>query len=471
MKARLWQRPRIGCWNSSMRGQSRRYQGMDLEEAKLLVLHKAGDCKPPLPEDEALRCLDSAYGRYSSTPQRPLTELGNAERLVDRFGEEIRYVPAYHHWLLWNGTHWQMSEKGEIERLAHAVVRGIKVEADAETDDARKESLIKHGRNSERKTAISNMLSLTATLEGIALAPHQLDADPYAFGVENGVVNLRMGQLRPPNPADYLTKYGHVVFQPEAQCPRWEHFVLEVMGEDKELVSFLQRAVGTTLVAGNPDQVLLILHGQGANGKSTLLRIIQTLMGSYARAAENALFTVNRFQNQGGPREDIVRLKDARMVLTTELGEGEILNEDLVKRMTGDDTLTGRVPYGKASIEFRPQFTPWMATNHKPIIRGDDHAIWRRVKLIPFEQTFAGKKQDKGLSHALLQELPGILNWAIQGCLDWQKEGLNSPQVVEEATREYRSEMDLLGEWLEERCVQGAEHKAKTADLYQDYLD
>jgi putative DNA primase/helicase len=243
------------------------------------------------------------------------------------------------------------------------------------------------------------------------------------------------------------------------------------MGGNRDLVEFLQRCVGYSLFGGNPEQVLFVLHGHGANGKSTFVRLLQDLFGGYARAVESSLLMVRRSENaNGGPREDIVRLKDARLVLATEIGEGQWLDEERVKRLTGGDTLAGRVPYGRSTIEFQPKFALWLSTNHKPVIHGGDHAIWRRIVLIPFTQTFSDGQKDEMLLTKLRAELPGVLNWAIKGCLAWQeRNGLDMPKIVLDATREYRTEMDLIGEWISDACMTGTDRMDTVADLYQSY--
>lgn len=448
---------------------SLRSKGTPREEAEVSVLYKALNCHPPLPEDEALRCLDSAY-QYEPGTVRPCTELGNAERLIDQYGELIRYVPEYGSWMVWDGRRWEFSILGEINQLAKGVVRGVNQEALDCEDDDRRDALLKHARASERCSALSNMMTLASTCKDIAMSADALDFNDHLLGVKNGVVDLRTGSFRQSDPACYITKTSRASFDKYAKCPLWNRFVLDIMGGDKELAQFLQRCIGYTLMGGNPEQIILILYGSGANGKSTLLRIVQLLLGTYARTVESSLFLVSRYNSSGGPREDIVRLKGARIILTTEIGEGEILDENLVKRMTGDDTLAGRVPYGKSTIEFQPKFVPWMAANNKPIIRGDDHAIWRRIILIPFTQTFSDEKQDKRLLEKLTSELPGILNWAIEGCLAWQQGGLQPPDVVTRATQEYRTEMDLLAEWLESNCDNGPGWST-SASLYSDYKD
>lgn len=447
---------------------SLRTRGISKAEARALILIKAADCAPPMDETEALRCLDSAYTRYPPGRQRALTDSGNAERLEDHYEDNLRFVPAYSQWLIWNGTHWKWDTLEEVYGYAKAVVRSIPTELPEGAEENVRAAHVKHARRSEQAPALRNMILLASKSRKLAIKADELDADDWLFGVANGVVDLKSGSYRPATRHDYVTKHSQVPFEVEARCPRWESFVFEITGNDAELATFLHRCIGYILIGGNPAQVIFILWGMGANGKSTLINVVKALLGSYARAVESALFA-HTFHTSGSPREDIARLKDARFVHTTELTEGSMLDEDLVKRMTGDDILAARVPYGKSTIEFRPKFTPWMATNHKPIIRNNDYGIWRRIVLIPFTQTFGEKQRDEALPQTLEAELPGILNWALTGLKAYREGGLQIPQSVRDAVKENQTDMDLLGEWMEEACELIPEAWTPTGDLYGNY--
>ena len=449
---------------------SLRAKDVPYDQAMVVVLEAARNCVPPLGESEAIQCLDSAYGRYEPGTRRKLTDLGNAERLVDQHGEHIRYIPEYCGWTFWNGNRWEYDGLGKINQLAKAVVRNIYNEAaDADDPDTR-DAISRHAKNSEKKSAIDNMIQLTSKEDGISRSSGALDADPWVFGVRNGVVDLRSGKCIAPRPNHYITKQGQVDFVENAECPTWRKFLLEIMGNSQELVDFLQVAIGYTLTGSTREQAAFILHGTGANGKTTFLAVIETLMGSYCKSVASETFMMQRGgRSSNGPNEDIARLNATRLAATSETEEGQVLAEALLKRMTGEDTLVARLPYAKSSMEFKPQFKVWMAANHKPIIRGDDHAIWRRVRLIPFEQTFDAKREDKRLKEKLLAELPGILNWAIAGCLKWKQEGLVLPKIVKQATQVYRNEMDLLAEWIETQCVVDPDREATTGELYGSY--
>ena len=449
---------------------SLRHKNLPYKEAVVLVLKAASECTPPLPDDEAIRSLESAYKRYDPGIRRPLTELGNAERLVDRYGHLIRHIPEFVTWMYWENGSWKFDGLGKMTQLAKDVIRGINGEAVEENDSDMRKAITRHARASERKNAIDHTIQLAACEPGISIHAQFLDLNPWLLGVRNGVVDLRTGRWRPAEPNDYITKQANVDYDPEAQCPRWKRFLQEVMGFSEELVTYLQMAVGYTLTGKTIEQVLFILFGTGKNGKSVFIEVIEQLMGDYSRSvASETLMAQRGGRNSAGPSEDIARLKGARVAVTCETEEGQVLAEAQVKRMTGEDSLVARVPYAKHSIEFKAQFKIWMAANHKPIVRGDDYAIWRRIHLIPFEQTFEGESQDKNLKSELLAELPGILNWAIEGCLLWQKQGLVQPEAIQKATLEYRDEMDLLAEWIDAKCVVGPDRAASVAALYNSY--
>jgi len=445
-----------------------RARDISCEEAMILIQASAKECSPPLGNDEAIRCLDSAYGRNDPSSFYNLTELGNAERFAEAYKDCVRYVPDFGFWLFYNGQRWVPSNHGEIESLAKKVVRSISDEAEQCTDESLSKAIGKHAKVSERRSSINNMLEL-ARSEGLSVPSSSFDNDDNLFGVQNGVIDLSDGSYRKSIADDFISTTSGVKFVRRKGCKRWHKFILEIMDNDKQVADFLQRLVGYTLLGGNPEQIIIIFYGHGANGKTTFINILNMLLGSYSKNVDASSYMLRKYSNPSGPDEATVRLKGARATFTTEIAEGQILNEDLVKKITGGDTLVGRIPYARASIEFTPKFTPFMATNHKPIIQGDDHAIWRRILLVPFNCTFEGDKRDKLLSTVLENELPGILNWAIDGCMKYQKNGLNVPKSVSDATKEYRTEMDLLIDWLDEYCSTNEKYSESSASLFISY--
>jgi putative DNA primase/helicase len=227
----------------------------------------------------------------------------------------------------------------------------------------------------------------------------------------------------------------------------------------------VQKAIGYSLTGSTQEHCAFFLYGTGRNGKSNFLDIIAEIMGDYAINIQPE--TIMQKQAQSGPTSDIARLNGARFVTSEEPSEGCKLNEGLVKQLTGGSRVTAAKKY-ENEFDFTPEFKLWMATNHKPFIRGTDEGMWSRIRLIPFTVRIPDSKMDKQLKFKLRQELPGILSWAVDGCLLWQREGLKSPPAVEDACKEYKTEMDVLASFLDECCDEEGEVSA--GDLYHAYI-
>jgi len=451
--------------SSSLRGR-----GVDYEDAKEQVLSANNNCNPPLPITEALKCLNNAYKRYqpnnTELTEHHLTELGSAKEMVSCYGENIRYIPQFGKWLLWDGHRWCFDETGDVNRLAkaNALSQYDKV---AQIDDFnQRQQMSRYAAKSESRQAIESTIHLAKTEEGIPLRVESLDTNSYLLGVANGVINLRTGGLREETKKEYITKQAPVEFNPIATCPRWFEFLNEVMDGDNEMIDYLKRIVGYSLTGDTKEQVLFFLFGHGANGKSVFVNTIQDLLGDYAiQTPVSTLMT----RGKGSINNDVARMRGARFVATTETEEGSKFNESEIKLLTGGDTITCRF-LRQEYFEYRPEFKIWISGNHKPV-PGDGHSIWRRLILIPFEIIVDESDQDKELNLKLREELSGILNWAIEGCLEWQEKGLKTPQKIVDAIREYKSEMDRVLTWMDECCQPkpriGAEIKA--SELYSSY--
>lgn len=434
-----------------------------------------------------------------------LTDLGNAKRLVRLHGDDLRHVAAWG-WLCWDGRRWERDETGEHVRRAKRVAlsfyddaqraldRAKKAAAEAQQaqdagDTAASEAAVKRmqdaqrlagalagwGKTSQARGRIEGMVKLAESEELTATRADLFDAQPWLLNVANGTLDLRTGTLRAHDRADMLTKCSPVAYHPSAICPRWLAFLDRIMGGDpkdtkaedrkKGLISFLQRVVGYCLTGDVSEQSLFFLHGAGQNGKSTFLRTILAMLGrDYAmQAAADVLIT-------GKDRHptELADLAGARLVASIEVEEGKRLAEALVKQLTGGDPVKAR--FMRCDFfQFDPTFKLLMAANHKPAIRGTDFAIWRRVKLIPFTVVIPDDEKDPHLGEKLLGELPGILAWAVAGCLAWQGDGLQVPAAVKEATEAYRAEQDLLGSFLAECTEKGGQ--AQAGPLFSAYLE
>jgi len=402
-------------------------------------------------------------------PERPYTDLGNAERLGDKFGNRIRYCASLDTWLIWDGMRWCADKKREIYRFAAATSRLIYSEAaDADTAEQRA-AIAKHAVRSEGAARIEAMVSLARSLSGVAVTADQLDADRWLLNVMNGTIDLGSGKLRDHDPADLITKLAPVQFDPDATLPLWETFIAETTGGDTGFAAFLRRAVGYTAQGEPTEEVIFFPHGPGASGKSTFLEALKGTLGDYAMTADFEAFVKKK--GDGGIRSDIARLAGARLVVSIEVEDGKKLAEGLVKTISGGDTVTARQLY-KKEFEFRPAFTLWLAANDAPKVRNDDDAMWRRIKRLPFTNIVPKENRDPKVKATLRDPAiagPAILAWVVRGCIEWHREGLGVPPAIERATEAYRAEMDVLSGFLSDCCVERANLWESTSALYTAY--
>lgn len=400
-----------------------------------------------------------------------MTDTGNAERLIASHGHNLRYVAPWKNWIQWDGKRWKKDEVLVVDTLAQETIRAMWGEYNDSSGEY-KEHLGKHIVRSEAAPRLEAMVRRARSQRGVAITPANLDADQWKINLANGVLDLRNEpgkeeRLTSHTREDLMTRLVDVEYDPEAPCDRWLEFLQKVMGENQALIAFLQRAVGYTLTGDTSEQCLFFLYGSGSNGKTTFLDVLRDLIGEYAAMAD---FTTFLEKKGDGPRNDIARLYGARAVTSSEVGEGKRLNESLVKTLTGGDIIAARYLYAE-TFEFRPAFKLWLAANHRPIIRGTDYAIWRRIRLIPFTvQIPEAERIDRDVLLAQLRaELPGIFAWAVAGCLLWQQQGLGAPVAVTEATERYRRESDTLGAFIEDCCEIGADYLEPATELYIAY--
>jgi putative DNA primase/helicase len=393
------------------------------------------------------------------------TDVGNAARLVYWYGDTLLFCYPWGKWLVWDGRRWRPDDTGGVTRLAKDTVRRIYAESSSHSNRKRRGELAKWAIRSESKERIKSMIELAKS--EVPVLPDRLDADPWLLTVANGTLDLRSGELLAHDPGLFSTKLVEVEYDPAADCPLWLQFLDEILAGDDGTIRFLQRAIGYSLTGDTGERCLFVLHGGGANGKTTFLEVCRALLGDYAQRVPTETLLASK-RSAGAASPDIARLKGARFVSASESEEGRRLAEAVIKDLTGGDTVTARFLYGRG-FDFKPECKLWLATNHKPTIRGTDKAIWDRIRLVPFDVTIPENKQDKHLADKLKEELPGILAWAVQGCLDWQREGLSVTEKVRAATSAYRDEMDLLGGFIEDCCIEGADKEALAGDLYGAY--
>lgn len=398
-----------------------------------------------------------------------LTDWGNAQRLVAQHGRDLKYCYDWGKWLIWDNKRWAVDNTGAAMRRAKATVRSIFTEISRAEDDKQQKAIKQWAFESERAWRLEAMLKLAQSEPGIAITPDQLDRDIWLLNCENGVLDLRTGELREHDRGQLITKLAPVKYLADAACPTWERF-LETILPDEDVRDFVQRAAGYSLTGSVAERVLLVLWGGGRNGKSTLLSTLISTLGDYAMMTPKETFVARRDDTIPN---DVARLKGARMVAASESEEEHHLAEGLVKQMTGNEPISARFMRGEW-FDFMPQFTPWFGTNHRPNIRGTDKAVWDRIRLIPFTVRIPDEDVDQDLPTKLRAELPGILAWAVRGCLLWQTVDLslgNTPPAVRQATDEYRSDMDLLAGFLDECCTLGETELARSNEIYVAYSD
>jgi putative DNA primase/helicase len=426
-------------------------------------------CDPPLPgkEVESIAASVSRYTPASTLVTANLTDLGNAERLLATAGNDVRYVHAWKKWLIWDNTRWVLDNDGEIERRAVWAIRETYVAAAAVEDTKTRRRLVNHARKSESAGRIRAMVSLAANMLGVPVAVDALDANAWLLNCLNGTIDLRTGDLREHHREDLNTKLAPVAYDPAATCSIFDTFLGRIMDGNVELIHFIQKAVGYSLTGDTTEQVLFLLYGTGANGKSTLLEALRAMFGDYGRQTD---FTTFLLRSGDSVRNDLARLTGSRFVSAVEVEEGRRLSEAVVKQATGQDTISARFLFNEF-FEFSPTFKVFLAANHKPQIRGTDHGIWRRIRLVPFQVCIPDAEQDRDLGKKLRAELSGILAWAVRGCLLLQHEGLTPPAEVCAATRGYREEMDTIGAFLADCCILEAGRTVTASILYLTYED
>jgi putative DNA primase/helicase len=399
---------------------------------------------------------------------RPLTDLGNAERFINQHGDKVRYCPDQKAWFVYRDGRWVLDNGAEVNGMAHDTIRSIPKEADQEGFSTQeKEAIRQHALKSASRGRILAMLELAKWSSQITVRPSQFDADPWLINCTNGTLDLRAKELRSHQPGDLITKMVQAPFDPKASCPAWKKFLSMIMGGKQDKVGFLQRVVGYGLTGQTSEQCLFVFHGPGANGKSTFMETLREVLGEYAMHATIS----SLLHSRSTPiRNDLARLNSARFVSAVEVGIGKRLDEALIKQLTGGDQVTVRFLF-KEYFEFRPQFKIFIAANHRPEIRGVDHGIWRRIILIPFDRILKPEEIDKDLPSKLRGEMAGILTWAVQGCLEWQKRGLDVPESIKMATQQYRADMDILENFITDRCHKIQAKRVPVGDLYDAYKD
>ncbi|EKD95362.1 MAG: hypothetical protein ACD_24C00509G0002 [uncultured bacterium] len=432
----------------------------ELSDAVLKMLEvkaKVVDMKPKQakPKEENIK-IDSNF-----------TEFWNAERFIQENKGNIKFCYTRDKWLIWDGIIWLEDSKNQIFQIAKETIKNLHSYASKIQDDDKRSKLIKHALRSENLKSVKNMVKISESEEGIPISSNDFDSNNYYINCLNGMVDLRTGELLPHNKDEYITNLIPINYNPVADYVKWAEFLDSIMDGNRELINFIQRAIGYSLTGSIQEQCFFILYGKGSNGKSTFVDAISKILGSYSK--NTPIESLMTKDNKNGIPSDIARLQGARFVTASEPEDGCRLSESLIKQLTGNKTITARFMFGEW-FDFEPKFKIWMDANHKPVIRGTDYAIWRRIKLIPFNVTISPEKKDKDLPKKLEKELEGILNWAVMGAMEYFKKGLAEPKEVQAATDEYKTDMDFMEAFLSE-CTIKSTFKTRVREVYQRYVE
>jgi putative DNA primase/helicase len=394
-----------------------------------------------------------------------LTDGGNAKLFAHTFQGEARYNHREHGWIVWSEGRWKKDEEGRIWQMAKDVARIRYLEASRIKDDFIRRRAIGVALRIESLWRLKAMIELAKSEPPLADDGLSWDNDPYLLGVANGVVDLRTFELRKDKREDHVTLHTTVPFDITAKCPRWEQFLREIFNRDQEVIGYIHRLIGYTLTGLNREQYFHVLFGEGQNGKSLFLNIIKHIFGPYS-------FTLpfSAFEKTGSTNShDLAATAGKRLISALEVDERATLNEARIKSMTGGDELAGRFLY-RNTFNFKPTAKLFLVWNRRPAIQDESHALWRRIRLIPFTQRFEGRNEDKVLEETLKAESPGILTWAIDGFHYWLDEGLGEcPRAITLATKSYRDASDYIGQFLDECCEFAPTATVPTTELRAAY--
>ncbi len=432
-----------------------------------------------IPEPTATIVKPTRGGAEQQIPislEKHLTDVGNAERFVELYSDKVRYCEELGAWFIYDGRRWPEDKTRRIMHLARKISSVIDLEValiddlpDKSNDEKRqlKQEYRNWARTSEFRNRLEAMLEQAKSFPEISILAEQWDQDPYLRNVRNGTINLKTGVLRPHNPEDYITKLVPIEYDPDAKDERWESFLQRVQPEP-EARKFLQRAAGYSLTGLTSQEAVFFAYGPPASGKSTFLESLLKAAGSYGVSSSFSAFLAQR-TSVGSPREDVARLRGARMVVCSEVNKNTEWNAALLKQLTSGDRVNARMPYAKYSTEFEPQFKLWLGANYRPKCDYDDDAVFRRFYIVRFDTIIPEDERDRALKDYLKkneQAQKAILAWQVAGAVEFFEasenggDGLQAPAQVVAATREYQSSMNPAWEFISNECVVGSDPTA-----------
>ena len=403
------------------------------------------------------------------------SDVGNAERLISLHGKDIKFNVNSGKWYVWNGVNWELDNSFKVENLYRTVLRrfqnaipNINISDDEIATKKQQEKAKSFVLRNETDGKIKSVLNQAKTFKGINFM--ESDKDDYLFNTPNGTINLRDLTQKKHDRKDLITQCSNYSFNRENdKCPNWMAFLNRIFCGDQELINYVQKAVGYSLTGDMREQCLFMLWGGGANGKSTFVKALEDIMGSYAATIKGE--TLMEKNGQDGARGDLARLTNKRVVIASELQEGQVFNEPLLKVLSAGETLPVRFMY-QEEFMLKPKFKLWIMTNKKPKVKGNDHGIWRRWRMIPFKYKFTEKEKDPNFYEEKLKpELEGILLWAITGYQMWKEQGFEAPKEVMEAVEDYKMDMDQVARFIEDCCKVGEGYECTGSAMYDEYIN
>jgi putative DNA primase/helicase len=411
----------------------------------------------------------SALAPHEVTPNyiagiiAPHSDLANSKLLAQKFGSGIRFTEESG-WMIHDGARFiRDAEAVRIMAIAKETASQLYAEIQNSAD---RDAASKHAKQSQNRRALESMVALARSEPGILIPLSSFDADPWLINLRNGTLDLRTRQLHPHSPASLISKLAGTEYIPGATALRWEAFISRVMADDESLINYLRRLTGYLLTGLSNEQVLHFFFGEGANGKSVYVEVLLRLLADYGNPMPSDLLMTRM---AGSIPNDIAALRGQRAVFLNETTQGASFDEAKLKELSGGDTLSARF-LNREYFSFKPTHKLVIRGNHKPRISGSDEGIWRRLRLVPFKVTIPPEERDPQLLEKLTEELPGVLNWALEGLQDWIRSGLNPPDSVLAAGREYRDESDTLGQFLEERCERGQAATIPASEILEAYV-
>ena len=422
-------------------------------------------------EDNPLRyALSKLFDKQEETKEFPIRsydDTGNADRFIDRYGNLYKYSYIANKFYIYDGMKWKIDDKGSIRKLIDEMIESIKDEKIIHGDDVTEEEAreffqkyYKKTRGTQAKKNIMNEL-----MHRRPATPDDFDRDDMLINVANGYIDLTSRELYKHDINKMFSQITNTDYTEKMQPAVWLDFLNDIFAGDQEVIRYIQKALGYSLTGSTREQIMFILFGKGRNGKSIFVEVISEILGDYSNNMQAKSLMVKKNDNVN---TDIARLSKARFVTSSEPNEGFRFDEGLIKQLTGGDKVTARFLYAE-EFEYTPKFKIWVSTNHKPIIRGTDDGIWRRLVLIPFDVQIPEEKVDKDLKYKLLREAPAILNWMAEGAYMWMQEGLAMPEKLKEASKAYRNEMDVIEQFIEDECKRVDDGKEKANELYELY--